>query len=181
MWAVIAPPMMIPAIGMIAAPVKLVTRSPKMMTRTGSTPAPSATAIHVQSRRAPDSTCRREGGDHEHDNANRTANHVRLSTAAMTTETAANCAQARTVAVTREMPTPSRPIRGTPSPERQQGAERDDQRHAERRGLRHHPEDTKTRSEPTHHRQLAWSHLRDLARSLADAGCRPKPRAIAEH
>ena len=38
------------------------------------------------------------------------------STAAMTTETAANCAQARTVAVTSDVPTPSRPIRETPSP-----------------------------------------------------------------
>ena len=48
--------------------------------------------------------------------ANRTANHVRLSTAAMTTETAANCAQARSVAVTSDLPTPSRPICETPSP-----------------------------------------------------------------
>jgi hypothetical protein len=94
-WAVIDPPMMIPAIGMIAAPVKSVTRIPKITRSTGTTPAANAATIHPASWRAPTGPEAVSVATTNITPANSNADHVRPRTTPMINETTA----------TREAPT----------------------------------------------------------------------------
>ena len=83
-WAVIALPTMIPAIGMSAMPSAGTAPLSRTMASTGNEPAPTATATQIQ---APGASTRRAGGedgDGEHHDDERGRHHRSSTTARMT-------------------------------------------------------------------------------------------------
>ena len=130
--AVIAPPMMMPEMAMIAGPVNAAAWRAKMIVSTGTTPLARATAIHGHAVRAVTRPLAVPTATENMTIANSTDAQLRRRTTPMISATIASCATARTVATTTSRSIPTWPTRRGDDGEHQQRGQGDDQLPTER-------------------------------------------------